>query len=104
VTELHPQPTSQGDSIPDWQHQTRLPQCGISIRPKSAKAQPEVAHFRLMSALASCGHNAKSGFVSTVPRGDLSMCSKIRHEKQLRGKTFHRLIAPQASPGVFIIR
>jgi hypothetical protein len=29
-----------------------------------------------MSALASCGHNAKSGFVSTVPKAAVSRCSK----------------------------
>ena len=27
----------------------------------------ELAFFELMSAFTSCGHNAKSGFVSTVP-------------------------------------
>jgi len=39
-------------------------------------SQPELPSTGLMSALASCGHNAKSGFVSTVPLAVVSRCSK----------------------------
>src|SRR6516162_661759 len=33
-------------------------------------SKPESTIFGLMSALATCGHNAKSGFVSPVPHKD----------------------------------
>jgi hypothetical protein len=47
-------------------------------------SQPELSSTGLMSALASCGHNAKSGFVSTVPQPDLSRCSKLQPIRSAR--------------------
>src|SRR6516165_172600 len=47
-----------------------------------------------MSAPASCGHNAKSGFVSTVPTADVSRCSDI-----LLGGFLGRLALHHSSAG-----
>src|SRR6516162_6054865 len=87
---LHALPPSQGQGLAAVRHFDPA-YVGLGQNPKSTV-------FGLMSALASCGHNAKSGFVSTVPAADVSRCSKmILPEKEPQVTQRPRRRAPASS-------